>query len=453
MRRFLTVSSAAVLTAVVGVSSASAGLTGVNPVSLVTLNASAATAPSAETRAASNIGNNSARLNGKVNPKDRPTTYYFQYGRTEAYGSRTSDTAAGRGQSGVSAAATISGLSSGTTYNFRIVAVSDAGTSYGANRTFTTSGVATPDDPGTPPADPGTPPADPGTPPADPGTPPADPGSTPGGGIISIPGDPGTTPGDPGTTPGDPGTTPDDPGATPGPGTTPGGGTTTPGGGTSTDGTSTPGGGNTDAGPAGQPDTSNQLVIGGQPKKHKKFAVAPTAGRIMVNPPGPTGFQPLVEGVSVPIGSIVDARNGTAAITTQLPGGKKQTAEFWGERFKVRQPKEEGGLTEVRVRDARRDCDGKSISAFDKISTARKKKRRGLWGRDTRGRWRTHGRGSQATTRGTIWFSEERCEGTYTKVIEGSVLVRDHYIKRNIVVDAGESYLAKPHKKYPPSLR
>jgi hypothetical protein len=153
--------------------------------------------------------------------------------------------------------------------------------------------------------------------------------------------------------------------------------------------------------------------------------------------------------VSVPIGSIVDARKGTAAITTELDSGKKQTGEFWGEKFKVRQPTEEGGLTEIRVRDAKRNCDGKPISAFDKIVSARKKKKRrnGLWGRDNKGRWRTHGRGSQATTRGTIWFSEERCDGTYTKVVEGSVLVRDHYLKRNVVVNAGENYLASPRKR------
>ena len=437
MRALLVLACTALLTAVLGASAASAAFVDIvlEPIDKPD---SSAGLPGAETRAASNIGDASARLNGKVDPHDRPTTYHFEWGRTSAYGSRTGSTAAGRGDSGVSAVATIGGLAPGTLYHFRLVAKNDAGTAYGADRTFTTTGSPPSGDPGTTPGDPGTTPGDPGT----------------------TPGDPGTTPGDPGSTPGDPGTTPSDPGTTPG-GETPGGGSAEPGGDDpATPGDGTPGGsdtpgGGTDAGPAGEPAASDQLVIGGKPQKHKRFAIAPTAGRISVNVPGPTGFQPLEEGASVPVGSIVDAREGTAAITTQLETGRKQTAEFWGERFKVRQPEEEGGLTEVRVRDAVRACDGKSISAKDKIGSARKKKRRrtGLWGRDKKGRWRTHGHGSQATTRGTIWFTDERCDGTYTKVVEGSVLIRDHYLKRNIVLNAGSSYLAGPRKQRASKVR
>ena len=426
MRTLLTLTAAALLTAAIGVSPAAAGFGDLAAVSLTASGSTTTGLPGAETRAASNIGDHSARLNGKVNPHARPTTYHFEWGHTSAYGSRTGDTAAGRGESGVSAAATISGLAPGTVYHFRLVAKNGAGTAYGADQTFTTTGSTAPGDPGSLPGDPGATPGDPGTTPADPGT-------TPGGDSST----PGTTPAGPGTTPADPGTTPG------GGGSTPGGDTSTPGGDSSA-----PGGGGTDSGTGGQLDESNQIVLGGQAEKRKRFAIAPTAGRISVNPPGPTGFERLVEGASVPIGSIVDARQGTAAITTQLDSGRKQTAEFWGERFKVRQPKEEGGLTEVRVRDAVRACDGKSISAKDKIASARKKRRRGgLWGRDKKGRWRTHGHGSQATTRGTIWFTEERCEGTYTKVVEGAVLIRDHYLKRNVVVKAGSSYLAGPRKK------
>ncbi|HEX8054633.1 MAG TPA: hypothetical protein VF517_16725 [Thermoleophilaceae bacterium] len=419
MRPFLTLASAALLTAVVGVSSASAGFLDLTGVSLVKTDPAAAGLPGAETRPASNIGDDTARMNGKVDPHERPTTYHFDWGQTSGYGSRTTDTAAGRGDSGVSAAATIGGLRPGTTYHFRIVAENDAGTTRGADRTFTTTGAAAPDDPAGTPGDPGTGASDPGTGASDPGTAAGDPGSSPDG-----------TPGDPD------------------------GGASTPGDGTTPQGDGALGSVPPDTSPGAEQDAADPFVIGGQAKKHREFAVAPTAGHISVNPPGPTGFQPLVEGVSVPVGSIVDARNGTAAITTELDSGRKQTAEFWGERFKVRQPVEEGGLTEIRVRDAVRACDGKSISAVDKVVSARKKRRRGgLWGRDAKGRWRTHGRGSQATTRGTIWFSEERCDGTYTKVVKGSVLVRDHYLKRNVVVNAGGTYLAHPHRKHKPSLR
>ena len=44
---------------------------------------------------------------------------------------------------------------------------------------------------------------------------------------------------------------------------------------------------------------------------------------------------------------------------------------------------------------------------------------RRLWGRDRGGRYRTYGRHSHATVRGTRWLTEDRCLGTYTRVTEG----------------------------------
>ena len=62
---------------------------------------------------------------------------------------------------------------------------------------------------------------------------------------------------------------------------------------------------------------------------------------------------------------------------------------------------------------------------------------------NARGRFRTGGRNSSATVRGTIWDIADRCDGTLTKVRRGSVVVRDFRRKRNIVVRAGKSYLAR----------
>ena len=68
---------------------------------------------------------------------------------------------------------------------------------------------------------------------------------------------------------------------------------------------------------------------------------------------------------------------------------------------------------------------------------------RRLWGRDSGGRFRTHGRHSQATVRGTRWVTVDRCDGTLTRVTEGSVVVRDFVRDRRAIVRAGDSYLAK----------
>jgi 2-polyprenyl-3-methyl-5-hydroxy-6-metoxy-1,4-benzoquinol methylase len=59
------------------------------------------------------------------------------------------------------------------------------------------------------------------------------------------------------------------------------------------------------------------------------------------------------------------------------------------------------------------------------------------------GRFRTRGRNSSATVRGTIWTTTDRCDGTLTTVKRGKVDVRDFRRKKTILVRAGKSYLAK----------
>jgi hypothetical protein len=67
---------------------------------------------------------------------------------------------------------------------------------------------------------------------------------------------------------------------------------------------------------------------------------------------------------------------------------------------------------------------------------------RKLWG-DGDGKFRSTGKYSSAAVRGTIWQVADRCDGTLTKVRKGSVTVRDFIRKRNVVVKAPKSYLAR----------
>ncbi len=99
--------------------------------------------PVATTSAASSVGSTSAKLNGKVDPNGRSTTYFFEYGTTTTYGTKTSSSSAGSGSSSTNVSKTVSGLTSGTTYYFRLVATSDAGTVTGANQVFTTLSAPT----------------------------------------------------------------------------------------------------------------------------------------------------------------------------------------------------------------------------------------------------------------------------------------------------------------------
>jgi hypothetical protein len=98
---------------------------------------SATGAPVVTTSPATLIASFSATLNGSVDPHGLRTTVHFEYGTTTSYGSTTaSQTKNGNTYQNISA--NIPGLAANTTYHFRIVATNTAGTTHGADRTFTT---------------------------------------------------------------------------------------------------------------------------------------------------------------------------------------------------------------------------------------------------------------------------------------------------------------------------
>jgi hypothetical protein len=95
-------------------------------------------APSATTLAASAVTTSGAVLNGTVNPNGFATGSYFEYGTTTAYGSQTATNGLDAGSVAVSVDANISGLPSGSTTHFRLVASSAGGMAIGADQVFTT---------------------------------------------------------------------------------------------------------------------------------------------------------------------------------------------------------------------------------------------------------------------------------------------------------------------------
>jgi hypothetical protein len=100
-------------------------------------------APAATTNAASSVTSSGATLNGSVNPRGAATTYRFDYGTSTGYGKSTTAGSAGSGTSAVNESAHLSGLAASTTYHYRIEATNSTGTTYGADKTFTTSSSGT----------------------------------------------------------------------------------------------------------------------------------------------------------------------------------------------------------------------------------------------------------------------------------------------------------------------
>ena len=71
------------------------------------------------------------------------------------------------------------------------------------------------------------------------------------------------------------------------------------------------------------------------------------------------------------------------------------------------------------------------------------RKSRKLWG-SGKGNFRTEGNNGSATVRGTIWLTEDRCDGTFFKVRRGVVTIRDFGADETFPLGKGKSYLAQP---------
>ena len=148
-------------------------------------------------------------------------------------------------------------------------------------------------------------------------------------------------------------------------------------------------------------------------------------------------------GDTIPYGSKVDVTNGTLDMSTEAGhltvfGGGGLTAKFQ----LVRASTKKLPLVELRL------IGGNFSACGSRMLAGQEKKRkpiRHLWGKG-KGHFRTKGRFSSASVRGTTWLTEDRCDGTLTLVRQGVVSVYDQVKKKTITVRAGRSYLAKPKK-------
>ena len=102
-----------------------------------TAQAASAAAPAVTTGGAA-VTPSTATFTGSVDPQGLSTTYWFEYGTTSAYGSRTPTTGAGSGSSRITAAGTAANLAANTVYHYRLVARNRDGTTRGARHTVRT---------------------------------------------------------------------------------------------------------------------------------------------------------------------------------------------------------------------------------------------------------------------------------------------------------------------------
>jgi hypothetical protein len=100
----------------------------------------AASSPTVATGAATKVNDTGAVLNARINPNGDATSYTFAYGPTTAYGLATPPRAVGHGTKAIAVSRTITGLTPGTLYHFKITALNGKGVALGIDRAFTTTG-------------------------------------------------------------------------------------------------------------------------------------------------------------------------------------------------------------------------------------------------------------------------------------------------------------------------
>ena len=188
-------------------------------------------------------------------------------------------------------------------------------------------------------------------------------------------------------------------------------------------------------------DNVSLVPLGGPPVFHKSVGVKLVSGRVGIRRPGSKQDVDLTGSDVIPLGSTIDAEHG-ALMLSSVPraGAAPQTAKFYEGVFKVTQS---GGITQLALAQPLASCRARGRAA----SAAAKKKpsKRHLWG-DGKGAFRTSGKYSSATVRGTKWLVQDSCAGTLTRVVRGTVKVRDNVRHKTITVAAGKSYLARPRR-------
>jgi hypothetical protein len=201
-----------------------------------------------------------------------------------------------------------------------------------------------------------------------------------------------------------------------------------------------------DGGPGGGPPP-------GQPVLGRTEEVKPIRGKIFVILNGT--LVPLSTAAGLTTGTTIDALHGTLQLTTATGTGlATQTGTFGGAVFKVTQTRSgslKGLTTLTLVNNAFKgapsfaSCAAQSGSGASAAAVSSKVLQL-LHAKDNHGKFRTKGRYAAATTRGTVWSIADRCDGTLTHVNQGTVVVNDVVLHKNVTVHAGGSYLAKAPK-------
>ena len=162
----------------------------------------------------------------------------------------------------------------------------------------------------------------------------------------------------------------------------------------------------------------------------KSATVAPTVGQVLVKRPGARRFHEVRTVTSLPYGTVVDATGGTLQVIGAERGRPNESGVFYDGSFRLTQGAD--GYVSARLLGGPTGCRSESAHVSRSFS---------LWGH-VKGHYRTRGHYGSASVQGTIWLTENLCDGTYFHVDRGVLRIQDFTRHKTIILRAGHSYLA-----------
>jgi hypothetical protein len=148
-----------------------------------------------------------------------------------------------------------------------------------------------------------------------------------------------------------------------------------------------------------------------KPTLGRTILLKPAGGTVIVKQRGQRQFK-LRKATLVKVGSKVDTTKGKVKLSSARKSSGTQSGTFSQGAFLVTQQKSDG-LTDLALTGGDFGVCSAAHAAGTHLSAAANKRRR-LFG-NAHGRFRTRGRNSSATVRGTEWLTEDRCNGTVTE--------------------------------------
>jgi Ca2+-binding RTX toxin-like protein len=189
---------------------------------------------------------------------------------------------------------------------------------------------------------------------------------------------------------------------------------------------------------------------GRRPVFGRRAVVKPPGGRYRLRLPRGHRFFRLTGELGIPFASTVrPGKRGIRLATATTRRGASRRAWFSGGAFSPRQRRAKAAATVLRLvggnfagcrasdrRGARTTAAAPKAVRRLRAEIGHRKRKRTPW-------VYVRGRYSIGGARGTTWLTEDRCDGTWTRALDGTVHVRDLVRNRTVVLHAGEDYLAR----------